>query len=204
MHAFGHSTTRRDVAPASAAPGLAGGPTTANHRRGQEPVRSPGRRRRAVVARGPGVQLAPRPLLGLAKTHLQHVFTAVAMNLVRGMAWLAKQPCAATRIARFTALAAGQEDFTNSIIYSLMSTARCAFNRSQIIIIGPEMYRWKWRRVTRISLAPMACSKWRLQILPVSVRAIPVDNSRRVLMRRRTVVAPYHGQPLSTKSGEAL
>ena len=43
--------------------------------------------------------------LGQAKTHLQHVFTAVAMNLDRLDAWLQGRPRAQTRRSRFTALA---------------------------------------------------------------------------------------------------
>jgi transposase len=42
---------------------------------------------------------------GQAKTHLQHVFTAVAMNLDRLDAWLQGRPRAQTRRSRFTALA---------------------------------------------------------------------------------------------------
>jgi transposase len=43
--------------------------------------------------------------LGQAKTHLQHVFTAVAMNLDRLDAWLQGRPRAQTRRSRFTTLA---------------------------------------------------------------------------------------------------
>jgi transposase len=42
--------------------------------------------------------------LGLAKTHLQHVITAVAVNLVRVAEWLAGTPVARTRCSRFAAL----------------------------------------------------------------------------------------------------
>jgi len=41
---------------------------------------------------------------GLAKTHLQHVFTAVAMNLARLMNWWQEIPKAQTRTSRFAAL----------------------------------------------------------------------------------------------------
>jgi transposase len=41
---------------------------------------------------------------GLAKTHLQHVATAVAINMDRIVAWLAGRPQAKTRISRFAAL----------------------------------------------------------------------------------------------------
>jgi transposase len=43
--------------------------------------------------------------LGQAKTHLQHIFTAAAMNLARLDAWLQGKPRAQTRQSRLTALA---------------------------------------------------------------------------------------------------
>lgn len=43
--------------------------------------------------------------LGLAKTHLQHVITAIAMNLVRLWNWWQGIPKAQTRMSRFRALA---------------------------------------------------------------------------------------------------
>jgi transposase len=43
---------------------------------------------------------------GLAKTKLQHLATAAAINLDRLAAWLAKRPLAPTRTSRFAALAA--------------------------------------------------------------------------------------------------
>lgn len=43
---------------------------------------------------------------GLAKTGLQRVATAAAINLDRLAAWFAKRPLAATRVSRFAALAA--------------------------------------------------------------------------------------------------
>ncbi len=43
---------------------------------------------------------------GLARTHLQHVATAAAINLVRLAAWFGAVPRAATRTSRFAALAA--------------------------------------------------------------------------------------------------
>jgi transposase len=42
--------------------------------------------------------------IGLAKTHLQHIFTAVAINLVRLAAWFEEVPRAQTRCTRFAAL----------------------------------------------------------------------------------------------------
>lgn len=41
---------------------------------------------------------------GLAKTHLQHIFTATAMNVVRLINWLHGQPFATTRISHFASL----------------------------------------------------------------------------------------------------
>ena len=43
---------------------------------------------------------------GLAKTGLQNVATAAALNLDRLAAWLAHRPLAPTRISRFAALTA--------------------------------------------------------------------------------------------------
>jgi transposase len=42
---------------------------------------------------------------GLAKTHVQHVATAAAMNVDRIVAWLDERPRAKTRTSRFAALA---------------------------------------------------------------------------------------------------
>jgi transposase len=42
---------------------------------------------------------------GLAKTHLQHVFTALAMNLARIVSWLQEEPLAKLRVSRFAVLA---------------------------------------------------------------------------------------------------
>jgi transposase len=44
--------------------------------------------------------------IGQAKTHLQHIITATAINVVRGAAWLEGTPRAKTRRSAFTALAA--------------------------------------------------------------------------------------------------
>lgn len=43
--------------------------------------------------------------MGLAKTHLQHILTSVAMNLTRIVSWLMGIPHARTRVSRFAALA---------------------------------------------------------------------------------------------------
>jgi transposase len=43
--------------------------------------------------------------LGLAKTHLQHILTATAINLARWFHWLTDTPIAKTRTSRFAALA---------------------------------------------------------------------------------------------------
>jgi hypothetical protein len=42
--------------------------------------------------------------LGEAKTHLQHLVTAAAINLIRVGEWLAGTPTAPTRCSRFAAL----------------------------------------------------------------------------------------------------
>lgn len=43
--------------------------------------------------------------LGLAKTKLQHVFTAIAINVVRFDAWMTERPFARTRRSAFASLA---------------------------------------------------------------------------------------------------
>ncbi|NEO80667.1 transposase, partial [Moorena sp. SIO4G3] len=43
--------------------------------------------------------------IGLTKTHLQHIITASAMNIVRLVNWWHGVPFAATRCSRFAALA---------------------------------------------------------------------------------------------------
>ena len=47
---------------------------------------------------------------GLAKTHLQHVAIAAAINIDRIVAWLDERPRALTRISRFAALAPANAD----------------------------------------------------------------------------------------------
>ena len=42
--------------------------------------------------------------IGLAKTHLQNIFTALAINLARVVAWWAGKPRAQTRVTKFSAL----------------------------------------------------------------------------------------------------
>jgi Transposase DDE domain len=42
--------------------------------------------------------------IGLARTHLQHLLTAAALNLLRAVAWLVNMPRATTRPSRFAAL----------------------------------------------------------------------------------------------------
>ncbi len=44
--------------------------------------------------------------LGLVKTHLQQILTAVALNLIRIAEWLAERPLAKTRVSAFAALKA--------------------------------------------------------------------------------------------------
>jgi transposase len=44
--------------------------------------------------------------IGFARTHLQHVLTTAALNLLRAVAWLTKTPRAKTRPSRFAALLA--------------------------------------------------------------------------------------------------
>jgi transposase len=44
--------------------------------------------------------------IGQRKTHLQHLFTAVATNILRLVSWLEGTPFARTRTSRFAALPA--------------------------------------------------------------------------------------------------
>ncbi len=45
--------------------------------------------------------------IGLAKTHLQHLLTAAALNIIRIAAWLNETPLAQTRMSHFATLASG-------------------------------------------------------------------------------------------------
>ncbi|NEP53315.1 MAG: hypothetical protein F6K65_32745 [Moorea sp. SIO3C2] len=55
------------------------------------------------AVRGVGVRQCR--YVGLAKTHLQHVITAAAMNVVRAVSWLEGVPLAKTRQSHFARLA---------------------------------------------------------------------------------------------------
>ena len=71
-----------------------------------------GRRRRAGVegtlSRGVrAMGLRRSRYVGLAKTHLQHLVTAAAINLMRLAAWLSDAPAAQTRRSAFTRLMSG-------------------------------------------------------------------------------------------------
>jgi len=50
---------------------------------------------------------APRRLRGLAKTGLEHVFTAAALDLIRLDAWWAGTPLATTRVSHDEELSLG-------------------------------------------------------------------------------------------------
>ncbi len=52
--------------------------------------------------------------VGLAKTHLQHVLTTVAMNVARIVAWLKDEPLPKLRVSRFGALAPAYKAFRHS------------------------------------------------------------------------------------------
>ncbi len=53
-----------------------------------------------------GLDMRRSRYIGLAKTHLQHVLTATAINLIRVGAWLEEIPLAKTRRSPFVALRA--------------------------------------------------------------------------------------------------
>jgi transposase len=57
-----------------------------------------------ALATGP-YELRRTLYLGLARTHLQNIFTALAINLAQIAAWWAGKPRGQTRVTRFTALA---------------------------------------------------------------------------------------------------
>ncbi len=52
-----------------------------------------------------GLDLRRSRSIGLAKTHLQHVFLAAALTIVRIGAWLMERQEAQTRLSRFGRLA---------------------------------------------------------------------------------------------------
>jgi transposase len=58
----------------------------------------------AQTARNSGMRRAR--YIGQRKTHVQHLFTALATNILRLVRWLEGIPFAETRISRFAALAA--------------------------------------------------------------------------------------------------
>jgi hypothetical protein len=49
---------------------------------------------------------AKHPLKCLARTHLQQLIIAVALNVIRTLAWLSEVPRGPTRVSRWVALAA--------------------------------------------------------------------------------------------------
>jgi transposase len=52
----------------------------------------------------PGFGVRQTRYIGLAKTHLPHVFTAMAMNMARALRWLADEQLAQTRHSVFVML----------------------------------------------------------------------------------------------------
>jgi hypothetical protein len=52
---------------------------------------------------------------GLKKTHLQHIGTAAAINLVRAIAWVGGDELAPTRVSAFQRLYAAAQGFPNSV-----------------------------------------------------------------------------------------
>ena len=56
-----------------------------------------------------GFDLRQARYIGLAKTRLQHMIIASALNLVRMGAWLMETPRAKTRVSRFARLATVQQ-----------------------------------------------------------------------------------------------
>jgi transposase len=58
-----------------------------------------------------------RRAIGQAKTRLQHVLTALGLNLVRMAAWFSRPHHAMSRVSHFAALAPAPGTFANSISY---------------------------------------------------------------------------------------
>ena len=130
MEWFAHSCIVPDVWSASATPAFVSPP-----RRGNKPAFLPAARygvsigqstwkrsydRRAGIegTRSQGIrafELRQARYRGQAKTHLRHMITAVAMNIVRIMAWLQGRPHAPTRQSPFAALRPAGKTFANSI-----------------------------------------------------------------------------------------
>src|SRR5207249_10527804 len=65
---------------------------------------------------------------GLAKTHVQHVAIAAAINIDRIVAWLDERPRAMTRICRFAALAPANA-------YNPGESVAC---RSAVVLASPQ------------------------------------------------------------------
>jgi transposase len=57
-----------------------------------------------IAPRTRGFGLRRSRYIGEAKTHLQHILTAGAINLARFAAWMADVPHAKTRTSRFAAM----------------------------------------------------------------------------------------------------
>jgi hypothetical protein len=57
-----------------------------------------------ISSRHPGAATSTRPATAWPKTHLQHVLTALALNLVRLDAWLTSVPPGGSWVSRLTRL----------------------------------------------------------------------------------------------------
>jgi hypothetical protein len=79
--------------------------------------------------------------IGLAKTRLQHVVTAVAVNLIRLGEWLAGTPLAPTRRSRFAALQGaipeGGKGFATSVTACSTPERHAIFGYIRLIIATP-------------------------------------------------------------------
>jgi hypothetical protein len=97
---------------------------TAGDRRVQSTVCTAGRNR------GPHTQAIRRcglrqcPYIGQAKTHLQHVLTATALNLVRAVAWLEETPRATTRRSTLRGLARAYETVADACRCHFLDASR--------------------------------------------------------------------------------
>ena len=99
----GHARSRSSPAPSTRRSKRCG---SARPRRPSRRSTGPAPGSRATLAQGLRVSgLRHARYVGLAKTHLQHVLTATALNVRRLGAWWDERPFAATRAAAFLALA---------------------------------------------------------------------------------------------------
>jgi hypothetical protein len=83
--------------------------------------------------------------LGEAKTHLQHLVTAVAMNLIRIGEWLAGTPMAATRCSRVAALQQRADGF---------AAMKCRSSEKHLLYTVRNEIHTSWSSVAELKHEP--------------------------------------------------